>query len=56
MASPVVGTAKVKILPDFAGFNQAYGAEMKKHFGNFASRQLTAAGQTMTNAISNTLF
>ena len=56
MASPVVGTAKVKILPDFAGFNQAYGAEMKKHFGNFASRQLAATGQDMTNAISKPLF
>lgn len=56
MASPTVGTAKVKILPDFAGFNQAYGAEMKKHFGNFASRQLAATGQDMTNAISKPLF
>ncbi len=56
MASPTVGTATIRIRPDFAGFNQAYGAEMKKHFGNFASRQLTAAGQTMTNAISKPLF
>ena len=56
MASPVVGTAKIKILPDFAGFNQAYGNEMKKHFGNFASRQLARTGQDMTNAISKPIF
>ena len=52
MANPTVATAKVKIGPDFAGFNQAFGVEMKKHFGNFASRQLAATGQDLTQAIS----
>lgn len=52
MTNPTVATAKVKIGPDFAGFNQAFGVEMKKHFGNFASRQLAATGQDLTQAIS----
>lgn len=51
-----IATARVRILPDFSGFNQDFGEKLKKNFGNFASRQLAATGQDLSFALTRPIL